>query len=359
MIWARRGLALILLVQLALWLHQFFYFFTDAGPLPRVVVLRAVPASCQGISLHILSAQPLFQAVLFGLALGAAAAMLTRRWGQAACGVSWFLTLSALHRAPQASGSGTMLLCIYLFWLALLREQDDVRGRPVGWALLVQICLTAGLCAGLGPVPEELGWLGLVAPWLLWSRNRRLIGCGLALTAVFYVGALACGLGPLIGCVGLAALPAAWPAPAPVETRPAGRDLVAGCVLLLSLTATSWQLWRTPFPASARPLVLAFALQQAQELSNEPIPYYQARLSFSDGAWLGWDESDWLRRRHLSRLRANPVLARAYLNYCLRRSPRAGAEKLELWRNLAGQSVLEGSWTVQSIKKAGNTFDQL
>ena len=45
MIWARRLLGLVLLVQLGLWARQLSYFFSDQGPLSRVVVLQCVPAS--------------------------------------------------------------------------------------------------------------------------------------------------------------------------------------------------------------------------------------------------------------------------------------------------------------------------
>lgn len=347
-IWSRRFLSLLVLVQLALWLHQFAYFFSDLGPLSRVVVLQCVPASGQGISAHMLSGSLVFQAVLFALALAAALFMGSRRYGRRACALSWFLLLSAMHRAPHASGSGTMLLSLGLLWCALLKDNDDLRGRPVGLGLLLQMCLSAGLCARLGPVPEALGWLGLLAPWLLWTRNPRWVKAGMGLTALFYLLALGYGLGPLIGAVGLALLPAAWPVRAATADPLKARDVAAVLLVILSLGATSARLWRTSFPRDAWPLVQAFALQQAQEFHRGSVPYFETRLYFSDGSWLSWSETDWLRRRHLMRLRGNPVLIRPYLAYRLRQSPKAGALRLELLRVGPSGKVVEGNWTVQS-----------
>lgn len=351
LIWARRALAVLALVQLALWGRGLHYFFSDQGPLGRVVVLQSVPASSQGISAHMVSGSPVFQAVLFALAGAAALAMFSRPWGRPATAVSWFLTLSAVHRAPHASGSGTMLLCLGLLWCALLKEEDDLRGRPAGWALLLQICLSAGLVARSGVLPDGLSWLGFVAPWLLWARQSRLVATGLLATACFYGMALLQGLGPLWGAAALALLPAAWPVRDPQPGGWQARDRVALAVLILSLGATSARLWGSAYPASAWPLAQAFALQQSQELQNAPVPEWEARLIFADGSWLAWRESDWLVRRHLLRVRANPTLARAYLTYRVRCSPRPGAVRLELYRVAPEGRQLEGNWRIPAVPR--------
>ncbi len=351
MIWARRLLGLVLLVQLGLWARQLSYFFSDQGPLSRVVVLQCVPASSQGISVHMLSGSVVFQGLLFGLATTAALAMFSRRLGRQASALSWFLTLSAMHRAPHASGSGTMLLSLALLWCALAKDDEDVRGRPVGWALLLQICLTTALTARSGVLADSLAWPGYVAPWLLWTRQARWVAVGMALTVIFYLVAMVQGLGPLVGAVALALLPACWPLRAAAEERWQTRDRVALLVLALSLGATASRLWGAAFPAAARPLADAFALQQAQEMQNGPVPDWETRLVFPDGSWLAWQESDWLVRRHLLRVRANPVLARAYLAYRVLQSPRPGAVRLELYRVSPGVRQLEGNWLIPVVSR--------
>ena len=351
LLWFRRALAACVLIQVAMWVPHLSYFFSDQGPLPRALILRAVPASTQGISLHMLGGSRPFAAFLFLCLVVAALTMMGHRHTRLATATCWLLTLSALHRAPQASGSGTMLLCVWLMWATFL--------PGAGLALMIQVWLSAWLTAYLGPVSPLQAWLGYTAPLWLGFPHRRLRWLGIVQLAVFYALALAGGLGPLLGAVHLVPLlalipgPTAWPGPTATPDGP-GRQtrwekLAVAGLLALTLGAAGSALGGWPLPAAAQPLVAALALQQVQGFSADGVPTFMTRLTLKNGQIYYWVENEWLRRRHLARIGHNKALGRGYARYYVRRfqihQPQAVVTRVDLLRLAPpGAPILEAEF---------------
>ncbi len=93
--------------------------YTDFGVLPRGFLGQGL-LSPWAWSLHFFSGQPIFQALLFLLAVLAAVALLIGFHTQWATIISWILELSVINRNWLLNTGGDKELCLLLFWSIFL-----------------------------------------------------------------------------------------------------------------------------------------------------------------------------------------------------------------------------------------------
>lgn len=147
----RVALGLLVLSDLLLRSRNLRAFYTDRGVLPRSAVAAA--GDSLRWSVHLLSGEAWFQALLFALAGLLAVALTVGYRTRLATVGSWLLLVSLHNRAPEVLNGGDFLLRLLLFWGIFLplgarwavdaRHRDrPPRSRVVGVAsaaLLVQV----------------------------------------------------------------------------------------------------------------------------------------------------------------------------------------------------------------------------
>src|SRR5918994_1970760 len=112
-------LALLVLADLANRATDLYQLYTDAGVLPRTVLLEEV-LSPWVFSLNLMNGGAFFQALLFSVAALAALGMLVGYRTRLMTFVVWVLLLSIQLRNPLVNGSDSHLLRMLLFWGMLL-----------------------------------------------------------------------------------------------------------------------------------------------------------------------------------------------------------------------------------------------
>src|SRR5829696_1512074 len=112
-------LALLVLADLANRATDLYQHYTDAGVLPRTVLMEEV-LSPWASSLNLMNGKPYFQALLFGVAALAAVGMLAGYRTRLATFVVWALLLSLQLRNPLVNGAESPMLHMLLFWGMLL-----------------------------------------------------------------------------------------------------------------------------------------------------------------------------------------------------------------------------------------------
>src|SRR5215216_4886339 len=108
-------LALLVLVDLTNRATDFYAHYTDAGVLPRTVLLEEV-LSRWAFSVNLMNGEPLFQAAVFAAAAAAALGMLVGYRTRLVTFIVWVLVLSIQWRNPLILNSGDVLLRMMLFW---------------------------------------------------------------------------------------------------------------------------------------------------------------------------------------------------------------------------------------------------
>jgi hypothetical protein len=112
-------LALLVLSELANRATDLSAHYTDAGIMPRTVLVEQV-LNPWAFSLHLMNGGRLFQALLFGVAALAAFGMLVGYRTRLMTFVVWVLLLSIQLRNPLLNGSESPMLRMLLFWGMLL-----------------------------------------------------------------------------------------------------------------------------------------------------------------------------------------------------------------------------------------------
>jgi hypothetical protein len=112
-------LALLVLADLANRATDLSAHYTDAGIMPRTVLVEQV-LSPWAFSLHLMNGGALFQALLFGVAAFAALGMLVGYRTRLMTFVVWLLLLSIQLRNPLLNGSESPVLRMLVFWGMLL-----------------------------------------------------------------------------------------------------------------------------------------------------------------------------------------------------------------------------------------------
>ena len=161
-------LALLVLADLAIRATDLYQHYTDAGVLPRTVLVEEV-LSPWVFSLNLMNGGPFFQALLFGVAALAALGMLVGYRTRLMIFVVWVLLLSIQLRNPLVNNSSSLLLRMLLFWGMLLPlgaywSVDRVRSalpRPsphflslATFGLFMQIAFVYWFTAALKSGPE-------------------------------------------------------------------------------------------------------------------------------------------------------------------------------------------------------------
>src|SRR5215211_5294063 len=112
-------LALLVLIDLTNRVTDFYAHYTDAGILPRTVLLEEV-LSRWAFSVNLMNGEPLFQAAVFAAAAAAALGMLVGYRTRLMIFIVWVLVLSIQLRNPLVNSSEALLLRMLLFWGMLL-----------------------------------------------------------------------------------------------------------------------------------------------------------------------------------------------------------------------------------------------
>ncbi len=150
----RIGLALLLLADLAVRATDLQAHYTDAGVLPRELLVGRYQHTCVW-SIHLLTGSLAGQAGLFTVAAVAAVALLIGLFTRTAAVISWVLLVSLHARNPMITNGGDLLLRSLLFWGIFLpldgcwavrprRGQSFPRDRTVSvasMAILIQVAL--------------------------------------------------------------------------------------------------------------------------------------------------------------------------------------------------------------------------
>jgi predicted DCC family thiol-disulfide oxidoreductase YuxK len=110
----RIGLALIILLDLAMRARDLTAHYSDYGVLPRAALLGDIGQRFP--SLHLISGSPKVQALLFLFQGLVAVALLVGYRTRLATILSWLLALSLQARNPALMQGGDMLLYLLLFW---------------------------------------------------------------------------------------------------------------------------------------------------------------------------------------------------------------------------------------------------
>lgn len=128
----RISLGLLLVADLLFRARHLGAFYTDAGVLPRATLHEQYPVVSQ-FSIHALSGEAWFQALLFVLAGAFAASLLVGYRTRTATLLSLVLFVSLSARNPGVLNGGDSLLCRLLFWSLFLplgeRWSVDALGR--------------------------------------------------------------------------------------------------------------------------------------------------------------------------------------------------------------------------------------
>jgi hypothetical protein len=111
----RIGLGGVLLADLLLRSRHLVAFYTDTGVLPRSLLVAKRPLISQ-LSVHALSGDVLWQALLFVVAGACALALLVGYQTRLAVLLSWLLLVSLHARNPLVLNGGDSLLRRLLFW---------------------------------------------------------------------------------------------------------------------------------------------------------------------------------------------------------------------------------------------------
>jgi len=161
-------IALLALADLAIRATDLTAHYTDAGVMPRVVLVEQV-LNPWAFSLNLMNGGYLFQVLLFGVAALAALCMLVGYRTRLATFVLWLLLLSIQARGPLLNGSESPFLRMLLFWSILLPlgaywSVDRVRSalpRPsprflslATFGLFLQIAFVYWFTAALKSGPE-------------------------------------------------------------------------------------------------------------------------------------------------------------------------------------------------------------
>ena len=116
----RIGIALVILGDLLVRFTDLKAFYTDAGVMPRTVVIEQTGGGNWSFCLHLASGSYVFQAFLFALQ-GLFALMLLvgyrSIWANIGC---WVLLLSLQNRSPMIQQGGDDVLRLLLFWMMFL-----------------------------------------------------------------------------------------------------------------------------------------------------------------------------------------------------------------------------------------------
>lgn len=150
----RIGVALIILVDLAMRACDLTAFYTDAGVLPRADRMALEIRYCEPwwMSLHMLSGSFAWAAFLAILAAAAAIALLLGWRTRIALVVSWLLLYSIQARFPMLLQGGDVLLRCMLVWMFFLpidarwslRHSQEIPAERIasigGLGLLLQLC---------------------------------------------------------------------------------------------------------------------------------------------------------------------------------------------------------------------------
>ena len=156
----RMGLGLLILVDLAIRATALAAHYTDAGIMPRDLVLAQFPGQWRW-SLHWLSDGVAFQSALFLLAAVAAICLLIGYHTRVATCISWILMVSLHTRSPYVLNGGDVFLRLLLLWsmflpLEIMWSIDRRRQKKSSASLvlslgtvgiLVQICLVYWMTA--------------------------------------------------------------------------------------------------------------------------------------------------------------------------------------------------------------------
>ncbi|MCF2241771.1 HTTM domain-containing protein, partial [Halobacterium salinarum] len=111
----RVGLAVVVLVDLALRLQSLTAFYTDSGVLPRAVMRAQYPVVSRA-SLHMLSGAAWAQAALFAVTAVAAVALLVGYRSTAATFATGVLVVSMHARNPLVLNGGDLVLQMLFVW---------------------------------------------------------------------------------------------------------------------------------------------------------------------------------------------------------------------------------------------------
>ncbi|BAY69688.1 HTTM domain-containing protein [Anabaena sp. FACHB-709] len=114
----RIGISLILLIDLGIRFSDYIAHYTDAGVMPRA--LLADISKPWHWSLHAMSGEPIFQAVLFGIAAVMALLMLVGYRTRIATIASWVLLISLHNRNPALIFAADDVLRALMFWAMFL-----------------------------------------------------------------------------------------------------------------------------------------------------------------------------------------------------------------------------------------------
>ncbi|MBV9146523.1 MAG: HTTM domain-containing protein [Acidobacteria bacterium] len=157
----RIGLALVLLGDLLVRSFDLTAFYTDWGVLPRAALLDKF-APADRFSIHLMSGQPFFQWLLFGVAAIFAFMLLFGVKTRFAAVASWLMLVSLQNRNPEILQGGDVYLRQLAFWAMFLpigalysvdsalntSSQQEASGRKKfsffsvpGLALLIQVAL--------------------------------------------------------------------------------------------------------------------------------------------------------------------------------------------------------------------------
>jgi hypothetical protein len=135
----RVALALVLLNDIWVRAANISAFYSDAGVLPRAAQIELFGEMAWLVSLHMASGLAAVQWLMFGLALGAAMALLLGYRIGWATFISWALLSSLHNRNPMVLQGGDVLLRMLLFWSLFLPlgarfslDQSMTRPRKVG-----------------------------------------------------------------------------------------------------------------------------------------------------------------------------------------------------------------------------------
>ena len=139
----RIGLACVVLGDLAIRSRDLTAHYTDAGLLPRHVLLERLSDPWH-FSLHLLGGGVFFQVVLFGAAALSACLLAVGLHTRSVTILCWLLTVSLQNRNPMLLSGADVMLRMLLFWgmflpLGTRCSLDQLRARaspaPVDWTL--------------------------------------------------------------------------------------------------------------------------------------------------------------------------------------------------------------------------------
>ena len=143
----RIGLGLTVLVDLVTRAPFLMHHYTDAGAIPRSLVLKSVQVP--RISLYQMVGETELVMVLYAIQILAALALLVGFKTRIANIVTWVLLVSLHSRAPVLLNAGDMLIRLMLFWAIFLPVGRiwswDARGKPPSRATAVLNMFTAAL----------------------------------------------------------------------------------------------------------------------------------------------------------------------------------------------------------------------